>query len=246
MKAEAHRSRPRTTQAGEALASIEIRKDPLTVEDRVVQGLRDVIVSGQLTGGTRLTHRELADRLGVSPTPIRVALNRLDNDGLVVISPTGRAIVSHLSREEFEELHVVRLALEGLAARLGARAVSEGELVRMRALHEELVGFGLSQATTPYLRTRWEFYSTCYGASHRERLLGEVERLFWRAERYNHLIFSTRQHFAASVAYHERFLEACERNDSAAAERVLHEGIQWGATQLLPLLPSESELTDED
>ena len=117
------------------------------MEDRVVQGLRDVIVSGQLTGGTRLTHRELADRLGVSPTPIRVALNRLDNDGLVVISPTGRAIVSHLSREDSKSC-TSSGSLEGLAARLQP-GQSQAGLVRMRALHEELVGSGCRKRRRP-------------------------------------------------------------------------------------------------
>jgi len=230
----------------EPLASIQIRMDPISVEDRVVQGLRDVIVSGQLAGGTRLVHRELASRLGVSPTPVRVALNRLDHDGLVVISPSGRAIVSHLSREEFEELLVVRLGLEGLAARLGARAVTEQDIDRMRTFYQELHELVQARAAAPYINARWGFYYACYAASGRARLLVEIERLFWRAERYNRLILSTQQQFVESVEYHGRFLRACEQNDGVAAEEALRDGIQWGAAQLLAILPSETESSDAE
>ena len=87
----------------------------------------------QLAEGTPLVQRDLAERLGVSQTPVRLGLVELERAGLVEIGDTGRASVTRLSREDFEEISAARLGLEGLAARLGAAAVGPEELARMRA-----------------------------------------------------------------------------------------------------------------
>src|SRR4051812_38889557 len=101
-----------------------------SVEDRVTAALRELIVSGQLPEGTPLVQRALAERLGVSQTPVRLALTALQRVGLVVVGDTGRAVVSRLTREDFEEIYAARRGLEGLAARVGAAAVGPEELAR--------------------------------------------------------------------------------------------------------------------
>jgi DNA-binding transcriptional MocR family regulator len=116
----------------EALKSVgPIARD--SVEDRVAHALRELIVSGQLPEGTPLVQRDLAQRLGVSQTPIRLGLTELVRAGLVEVGDTGRATVSRLTREDFEEIYAARLGLEGLAARVGAAAVGPAELARMRS-----------------------------------------------------------------------------------------------------------------
>src|SRR4249920_3667248 len=109
-----------------------------SIEDRVADALRDLIVSGQLPEGTPLVQRDLAHRLGVSQTPVRMGLNKLERFGLVSVGDTGRAFVSRLTREDLEELYAVRRGLEGLAARLGAAAITEPGLSRMRSLLTKL------------------------------------------------------------------------------------------------------------
>ena len=81
--------------------------------------------------------RELAARLGVSQTPVRASLGRLEREGFVAVGSTGRAFVSRLTREDFEEIYAARLGLEGLAARLGAEAVGPAELASMRETLEQ-------------------------------------------------------------------------------------------------------------
>src|SRR5918995_5801975 len=116
--------------AGFAIAPLEERE---SVEQRVAQSLRALIVAGQLPEGTQLVQRDLALQLGVSQTPVRASLGRLQREGFVAVGSTGRAFVSWLTREDFEEIYAARLGLEGLAARLGAQAVSDPERVAMRS-----------------------------------------------------------------------------------------------------------------
>jgi DNA-binding GntR family transcriptional regulator len=213
-----------------------------SVEARVAQALRELIVTGRLPEGTPLVQRDLAERLGVSQTPVRLGLTELQRAGLVEVGGTGRAFVSRLTREDFEEIYAVRRGLEGLAARVGAAAVGPAELERMRELLAELERLARPEDVDGYLRARWEFHATCYAAARRPRLLHEVERLFWRSERYNRIVLSTEERFAASVANYRRFYEACAAADAQLAARVIEESTQWAVDQIRDELPSEADL----
>ena len=212
-----------------------------TVEDRVVEELRGLIVSGALRPGTRLRYRELATRLGVSPTPIRVALNRLEQQGLVAIDRHGRAAISQLTKEEFQELSLTRIALEGLLAKLGAEALDSDALEPMRAVLRELKAGAAATRTHQYLLKRWEFCAICYRAARRPRLLSQVERLFWRAERYNHILFSGSPNVVEpATEFHERFMARCADHDGPGAEQTIRSAIEWSMRELMPSLPSEA------
>jgi DNA-binding GntR family transcriptional regulator len=210
-----------------------------SVEERTAEALREQIVSGALAEGTPLVQRDLAQRLGVSQTPVRLALIELGRLGLVEVSETGRAAVSRLTREDLEEIYAARLGLEGLAARVGAAAVGPEELARMRGLLRELETLARAEDVDGYLRARWAFHATCYEASGRSRLVAEVERLYWRAERYNRLVLSSKERFRRSVGHYRRFYAACRAGDAREAERVIHESTRWAVDQISKTLPTE-------
>ena len=222
-------------------ADIPLLAERESVEQRVAQTLRELIVTGRLREGSPLVHRDLAQRLGVSPTPVRVALTQLEREGLVEVGRTGRAAVTRCTREDFEEIYAARSGLEGLAARVGAVALADTDVAAMRRLLTRLRRLARAQDVEAYLAQRWEFHATCYRASGRRRLVDEVERLFLRSGRYNRLVLSTAGRFRESVARYGAFLEACEARDGAAAERAVQASIRWAVDRLGPLLPSESE-----
>jgi DNA-binding GntR family transcriptional regulator len=223
------------------LVSVQALEERPSVERQVAATLRELIVTGKLEEGTPLRHRDLAERLGVSPTPVRNVLSALQREGLVEIGGTGRAAVSRLTREDLEEVYAARLGLEGLAARLGAVAVGPGEVERMRGHFADLRRHARNRAVDEYLVARWAFHEVCYSATGRKRLVREVERLFWRAERYNRLLLSTAARFQRSLAHYEEFLVACEENDGEHAELVIHSSVRWAVELLWNMLPSEQE-----
>ena len=145
-----------------------------SIEQQVARTLRELIVDGKLPEGTPLVQRDLAQQLGVSPTPVRAGLSQLEREGFVAVTPTGRAIVSRLTREDFEEIYAARLGLEGLAARVGAHAVGRGEIAHMKETLRILRRLAAAQDVNAYLHGRWEFHATCYRASGRQRLVDEV------------------------------------------------------------------------
>jgi DNA-binding GntR family transcriptional regulator len=227
----------------EAPAAAALPIEPLeereSIEDRVAQSLRALIVAGQLPEGTQLVQRELAARLGVSQTPVRTSLGRLEQEGFVVVGSTGRAFVSRLTREDFEEIYAARLGLEGLAARLGAAAVGAAETRRMAQILTRLKSAATQQDVDSYLALRWEFYGTCYRASGRRRLIDEVERLYRRSERYNRLVLSSPQRFRESLDRYRSFHRACLRNDGATAEAIVQDSLRWAVDRAAGSLASE-------
>jgi DNA-binding GntR family transcriptional regulator len=227
---------------------MEARSTPISpleeresVEHLVARKLRELIVDGELLEGTPLVQRNLARQLGVSPTPVRAGLSQLEREGFVAVTPTGRALVSRLTREDFEEIYAARIGLEGLAARLGAVAARPEEIARMKATLRELRRLAAEQDVQEYLRKRWEFHATCYRASGRQRLVDEVERLFWRADRYNRLVLTTAQRFRVSVGRYQGFLAACEAHDGKRAEKVVQESLRWAFERAAESVPSEAE-----
>jgi DNA-binding GntR family transcriptional regulator len=228
--------------AANTLVSVPALPERPSLERQVAASLRALIVSDRLPQGTPLRHRELADRLGVSPTPVRAVLGMLEREGLVEIGPTGRAVVSRLTREDLEEVYAARLGLEGLAARLGARAVDDGDVAAMRELLSRLRPLAEAGAVDDYLAGRWELHAVCYRAAGRQRLVAEVERLFWRAERYNRLVLASKSRFRRSLAHYREFVKACAARDGDAAETVIHASIRWAVELLWDSLPSERTL----
>lgn len=212
-----------------------------SIEQRVATSLRGLIVAGHLTEGTPLVQRDLAMRLGVSQTPVRAGLSQLEREGFVELGPTGRAVVSRLTREDFEEIYATRYGLEGLAARVGAVAVGPEELAVMRDALTHLGDAANRLDVDVYLRLRWDFYSACYGASGRSRLVDQVERLYHRSERYNRIVLSSPQRFRQSLSRYSSFLAACRAHDGLAAERVVQESLSWAVERVAGSLPSEAD-----
>src|SRR5262249_21237368 len=184
-----------------------------SMEQRVTDLLRELIVTGELAEGTPLVQRDLAHRMGVSQTPIRVGLSELARDGLVEVTGTGRSLVSRLTREDLEEIYAARLGLEGLAARAGAPALDDEGYDEMRVRMRELEQIARRRDVEAYLRARWDFHAICYRASGRTRLVAEVERLFWRAGSYHRRRLSTGPRRAGAVGSFRALLHVGEARD---------------------------------
>ncbi len=207
-------------------AIAELEQVP-SLEDRLTERLRVLITRGTLPERTPLRLRELAEDFGVSPTPVRASLSRLERDGLVVIGPTGRAAVSPLTLEDVEEIYAARRGVEVLAAQRGAPRLTDGALEEMASLLEDLRNAARAEVLDTYLDVTWRFHARCYQAGSRRRLVDEVERLFWRAVRYHRILLATPERFAGSVASHERFFDACRERDGEAAGMVIEDGVRW-------------------
>jgi DNA-binding GntR family transcriptional regulator len=106
--------------------------------DQAYEAIRTAILQGRFAAGERLREEDLADEVGVSRTPIREALRRLDAEGLVDFIPNRGAHVAAWSDSDLNEIFDLRAVLEGFAARLAARRISPVQLARLRDLADRM------------------------------------------------------------------------------------------------------------
>ena len=102
------------------------------------EALRDAIVKRQLLPGDRLMETELANEMGISRTPVREAMRRLETDGYVVIQPRKGSYVADISIKDIEDVFEIRTVLEMLAARNAAERATDDEIGELRATAEDI------------------------------------------------------------------------------------------------------------
>lgn len=105
--------------------------------DQATEALREAIVAGRLRPGSRLVQEQLAHELGISRTPLREALRRLEQQGLVTVLGSRGLAVTEPSPEALLDTYDVREALDGLAARLAATRMAPGELAALQVVHRQ-------------------------------------------------------------------------------------------------------------
>lgn len=223
------------------------RRPTAEVYDRV----RSLIVTGQLAPGTRLIETELAERLGVSRTPVRQALQRLQQDGFVQATSgahQARLSVVPLTADDAVELLEIVGALEGVAAGRAARlAPSErgrlaSELTRLNA------DFRLAAGNTPpnldvLFRRDEEFHRRYVTEAGRPRLLAMHEAVKPQAERYIRMYISLLStDVTASVAEHRAIIDAIRNGDSPRADRSARKNWRHAAERLCRVIAVAGEI----
>src|SRR5260221_4285671 len=180
-----------------------------TLGDQAYQAIREAITSGDLAAGERTTERALARRLGVSPTPVREALQRLEHERLIRRPSTRGIEVAKPTEHELYELAIIEAALRGVAARLAAQASSDGELHEMEAVvaeAEELVAkHGRSVRREQVLRRTRRFHALVDRAAHNPLLEGMIATAtaFDWDFRLNAMAYDDQAGLVAKVKRHE-------------------------------------------
>ena len=102
------------------------------LRDRVFKKLEEDIIDGRYPPGTSLSEKQLLTELGVSRTPLREALAQLELEGLVEFVPHRGVLVLGISHADIDDIYTIKLAMDGLAARLAAQRKTESELAELR------------------------------------------------------------------------------------------------------------------
>jgi DNA-binding GntR family transcriptional regulator len=202
-----------------------------TKADGVYLEMRNQILYGVLEPGSRVDYLQLSAALGVSITPLREALRRLEADHLVIRIAHRDVIVAPLTREEASELVQVRRELDLLAARLAAVQMTEDELAAARNLVERqdeqealryLRDAGIPVAVGGMVNVSRAFHRMVYCGSHNQVLIQYRDALSTRTERY---VMLARQISVVpaedSRRLHSRLLAALAARDAAAAEELM-------------------------
>jgi DNA-binding GntR family transcriptional regulator len=210
------------------------------IQDAVVDGIRDMILKGHLKPGDRLRQDELADTFGVSTMPIREALRQLQAEGLVVFRPRRGATVASVSVSEYEEIYLIREALETLACRWAAEDFDRIPLDRLKLLLQEIEAVEANQDDA-HRRVQLvrEFFFTVFEASEKEHLLRILSNLWDLSQQYRLYFYSLPELGPPRLANYHRIYQACRDRDPEALLDAFR--IIWGQRDrmLIPLVREE-------
>ncbi|MGH8926750.1 MAG: GntR family transcriptional regulator [Acidimicrobiia bacterium] len=149
----------RSIQENQALAGSGYGGSRKTAHEFVREVLRRAILSGELTGATRLVQAELAATLEVSTTPVREALRDVASEGLIRFDPHRGAVVQVLCSDEVREVYSIRQVLEPLALSQSVPKITDAVLEKLRRLHQKMLDEPQSTEWVDYNRT---FHMTVY------------------------------------------------------------------------------------
>lgn len=210
-----------------------------TLAARVYQDLRELIMSGQLQPGQRLTLAGMATALGTSAMPVREAISRLAADEALEILPNKSVRVPVMTRSRFQELVVIRLVVEGLAVETAARRITGSQLAALAALEQAfaqeiaLVDPDVNQI----IQINKQLHFTAYAAAGMPTLSSLIEGLWLRIGPVLNLDLrdsaSRRRSDLPSVTAHRALVGALGAGDSAAAKAALARDIEGAAAVIL-------------
>lgn len=211
----------------------------------VLEKLRHLILTGEYAPNERLIEEQLAERLGVSRTPVRQALTMLEAEGLVEIIPNRGAMVCSFSVEEVWDIYDLRAVLEGYAARRAAERMEESDLNLMRDLAAKMEDLAIRGAHDHEEEIRRlvalnnEFHGAVVEASRNRRLKRLVQRTVELPLVFKAFFWYTPHERAISNHYHRQILRALESRDGERAEIIMREHIYEGRDFVIKALKEE-------
>lgn len=204
----------------------------VSLAEQVFLRLENEILSGKYPIGAVLTETKLAGDLGVSRTPIREALQRLEQEHLVETGTKGILIIG-VSRKDLEDIFAVRLRVEGLAARAAAERMSEAALEELREALE-LQEFYVPRKDPEHVRGMdSRFHQLIYRGCGSTVLADVLLPLHRKVQKYRRVSVEDSGRAAESAAEHRRIYEAIAAHDPDGAERAMLTHIENAARHIL-------------
>ncbi len=194
-----------------------------SLKDRIYEALKQTIATMNIyegEGEPRLDERQLSEDLGVSRTPVREALARLEQEGLVRIVPRRGVFVARKSKREILEMITVWAALESMAARLITLHASDDEIARLRAMFATFEDDRIQAEIDEYSDTNIRFHQALLGMSHCGLLTDMTETLFIHMRSIRARTIGESDRARRSIIDHMNIIEALERRDTELAERL--------------------------
>jgi GntR family transcriptional regulator of vanillate catabolism len=210
---------------------------------RALLRLRELLLSGEFEPGTRMSELPLVERLGVSRTPLRLALAALEHEGLLRVLPGGGYVVREFTRADIDDAIELRGVLEGTAARFAAeRGLSRRELKAMRDLcdqTDEFVHRADYESFEQYVGLNERFHALLHAAARSPLLDRALEGIlslpfaspsaFVLAEAE---LPESREVLVVAQSHHRALLDAIERREGSRAESIGREHARLARTNL--------------
>lgn len=197
----------------------------VSLADQVYDVLETDILSGKYTRGDILTESKLCEKLGVSRTPIREALRRLEQENLIKETAKGSLVVG-ITERDLDDIFIVREQLEGLAASFAASNFNDEEIEKLKSVLE-LQEFYLQKHDAEQIKIMDNrFHQTLYSLSGSVVFYNILVSLHKKVQKYRKASIQSKSRANESVAEHRKIFDAIVSRDSKLAEKYASEHVK--------------------
>ncbi len=200
--------------------------DTPDLKSRIYDSLKAAIVNMNIYdehAELRLDERKLSERFGISRTPLREALARLDHEGLIRIEPRRGVFIVRKSKQEILEMITVWAALESMAARLITEEASDAEIARLREMFSTFDGKKVLADIDEYSEANIQFHQAILSLSKNDLLKQIADSLFMHVRAIRARTISEDDRANKSIVDHIHIIEALEARDTDLAERLVRD-----------------------
>jgi DNA-binding GntR family transcriptional regulator len=170
--------------------------------------LREAIIVGELKPGERLMEVQLADKMGVSRTPVREAIRKLELEGLVNMLPRKGAHVAELSMKDIMDVLEVRASLDGLATRLSTERITDEELKELKHVFVQFSNYIEKENLNGSIKKDVEFHDIIYRSSHNDKLIQISNNLREQVQRFRVIYLKDYSNQKELIKEHQDIYEA--------------------------------------
>ncbi len=213
-----------------------------TLREKILETIRDAILKGSLKPGERVSEPDLAERFGISRTPIREAFRQLESEGYLVVVPRKGAVVASLSERDIEEFYAIKIILEGFAARMAADKLTEKEIERLESINERLHKIAKDGDVKTFFRVHNEFHEVFIKAAGNDKLSEMINQLVMKFKRLRLASLSQPGRMVVSIEDHQDMIQAFRDHDGNRADSLVRHAATIGAEVLIQSMKQ----TDKD
>ena len=195
------------------------------LRELVCENIRQAIIDGTFSPGERLMEIQLADEMGVSRTPVREAIRKLEQEGFVVMIPRRGTYVADISIKDITEIYEIRISLDILAAGLAAERITDEELQTLNGYLLEIGQHIANNDMNKIVAVDTAFHDVLYTASRNERLRTIINNLREQMYRYRLEYLKDTQSHDRLVEEHQKIVNAIIEKNKEEAVRLIQEHI---------------------
>lgn len=197
----------------------------LPLRDVVFNTLRQAILRGEMEPGERLMEIQLAQKLGVSRTPIREAIRKLELEGLVVMIPRKGAEVAHITEKDMRDVLEVRCTLEELAVTLACKNVTDERISELIAANKVFEAAIISKDVVNIVDADVQFHDIIYAMTDNVRLIQIINKLREQMYRYRLEYVKDARTHSILISEHNDIIEQLSKKNVEAAKSVVRQHI---------------------
>lgn len=212
------------------------RQEFYTKNDMLYSLLKEKLLAGAYHPGERLVVADLAAEFHVSPMPVREALQRLQQDGWVEITPHVGAKVATFDKAKYREIIAVRNELEAMATRLAAERMDASQVEQLFQIVAEMDRCTGEGDASGYTKLNRQFHDTIYACCGNETLRGIINDLIAKSSRSQSVFYLLPGRMQVSAGQHRQIARAIEARDFDKAQTLMHQHKEEGFELTVTLL----------